>query len=36
LIRKFRAGFKANEQGQNRNWKEIEQAKIEDLYKVNK
>jgi hypothetical protein len=36
LFAKFNQGFKKDEKGQNRNWKELEEAKITDLFKVNK
>lgn len=36
LLRKFTLGFKKDEQGNNRNWKEVEEPKIKDLYEVNK
>ena len=36
LLRKFSLGFKRDEQGNNRNWKEIEEEKIKDLFEVNK
>lgn len=29
-------GFKRDEQGNNRNWKEVEEIKIKDLFEVNK
>lgn len=36
LLRKFSIGFKRDEQGNNRNWKEVEEQKIKDLFEVNK
>lgn len=36
LLRKFSIGFKRDEQGNNRNWKEVEEPKIKDLFEVNK
>lgn len=36
LLRKFSLGFKKDEQGNNRNWKEVEEQKIKDLFEVNK
>ena len=36
LLRKFSLGFKRDEKGNNRNWKEIEEPKIKDLFEVNK
>lgn len=36
LLRKFSLGFKRDEQGNNRNWKEVEESKITDLFEVNK
>jgi len=36
LLRKFSLGFKRDEQGNNRNWKEVEEEKIKDIFEVNK
>lgn len=36
LLRKFSLGFKRDEKGNNRNWKEIEEPKIKDMFEVNK
>jgi len=36
LLRKFSLGFKRDELGNNRNWKEVEEPKINDLFEVYK
>jgi hypothetical protein len=36
LLRKFSLGFKRDETGNNRNWKDIEEPKINDLFEVYK
>ena len=36
LLRKFSLGFKRDDQGNNRNWKDLEESKINDLFEVNK
>lgn len=36
LLRKFALGFKRDDQGNNRNWKEIEEPQIKELFDVNK
>lgn len=34
LLRKFANSFKKDEEGKPRNWKEVEESKIQDLFKV--